>query len=220
MLNSFLTQLPLPRLLRGLTHDVKLFFQEEVELAKREMAEKVSCYTRNAITLAVGGFVAYAGLIVLLGGLGFLAAFGFQKLGLEPLLADCLGLGAVGLVIVLIGLILLLKGMAAISTGSLAPERTIHALKHFKGDDGDTYVGSQQKHDAPKPSPEELEKEVLETENRIGETIEAIAYRTSPARIKEKAAEHIQTHPYTWSAVALGSGLVGSLLLTRKGRRY
>lgn len=222
MHNPLLNEVPLSGLFRALSYNVKLFLQEEMELAKREMTEKISCYLRNVLALAIGGFVAYAGLIVLLGGLGMLLSLAFQKMGLDPLPAQCAGLGAIGLLVILVGVAMLLKGMKTLSASSLVPERTLDTIKHLKSeeDGAQTQVRKKDtKDEQPEPSPEELEKEVLATEDRIGETIEEIIYRTSPARAKDLAVKNIHAHPYTWSALALGSGLVSSLLLSRRTGR-
>jgi hypothetical protein len=223
MHNPLLNEVPLSGLFRALSHNVKLFLREEVELVKREMTEKISCYIRNVLALAIGGFVAYAGLIVLLGGLGMLLSLAFQKMGLDAPLAQGAGLGAIGLLVILVGVAMLLKGMKTLASSSLVPERTIDTIKHLKSEEYDLQTQSRKKDEKdarPEQSPEELEKEVLATEDRIGETIEEIIYRTSPVRAKDLAVKNIHAHPYTWSAFALGSGLVSSLLLGRRtGRR-
>src|SRR5438045_6524939 len=112
---------------------------------------------------------------------------------LDPMLALVIGLGAVGLVVVLAGAAMVLKAVKAFSTGSLTPERTLETLKHLNGTDGVAHPvpkkeKKDQKHEVPKRSAEDLKAEVLATEDHIGETLEEIAYRTSPARVKERAA--------------------------------
>lgn len=64
----------LRRLFRALTSDAKTFIRQEVQLAKTEIGEKLSEFGRNAAALAIGRFVAYAGLIVFLLSLGCLLA--------------------------------------------------------------------------------------------------------------------------------------------------
>lgn len=216
MYNPLLSTVPLPRLFHALADEVKLFLREEAGLVKKEMTEKISCYSRNVLALAIGGFVAYAGLIVLLGGLGLFLSLAFKKMGLDPLLAQGTGLGAIGLFVILTGAAMILKGLKALSSSSLMPDRSIETIKHLKGEEDSAHPRSTKKVEKPQQSAEELEQEVLATEDRIGETIEEIVYRTSPARAKDLAVKHIHSHPYTWSAFALGSGLVGSLLLGRK----
>src|SRR3954471_6254741 len=90
-------------LLRQLPADAKVFLKDEVQLAKSELGEKVSCLTRNAVSLTIGGVIAYAGAIVLLGALGLLLGRGLQALGLEPELARGTGLGIIGLLCAALG---------------------------------------------------------------------------------------------------------------------
>lgn len=221
MRDSLLPHLPFSGLIRELSQSVKTFIREEIKLATSEISEKISSYGRNATSVAIGGAVAYAGLIVLLGGIGFLVGWAFSKAHLDPVLANAIGLGGVGLVVVLIGAVLVLKGIKALSTSSIAPRRTIETIKHLKVKDTI---------DEPRAIPitrrtstnlpaDELKAKVLATEDHIGATIGEIAYRTSPARLKNRADADIRTHPYTWGLAALGSGLVTSLLFLRKSRR-
>lgn len=219
MRDSFLSYMPLPSLFRDLSRSVKTFVHEELELARTEMMEKVSCYGRNAASLAIGGAVAYAGLIVFLGGLGILVGWAIQKTNLNPALANFIGLGAVGLVVILVGAVMVLKGVKAFSTGSIAPQRTIATIKHLNGKDADgrPKPKADTRH-VPKRSPDELKAIVLATEEHIGATIDEIAYRASPARLKVRASTEIRARPYTWSLAALGGGLVTSLLLKRRLR--
>src|SRR5438874_13328664 len=96
-------------LVRELTREAKIFVREEVQLAKTELSEKISSKTKSGTKIAIGGFVAYAGLIVFLIGLGWLIGFALTKAGLEPLLAQFIGLGFIGLVIAGSGAFVLMK---------------------------------------------------------------------------------------------------------------
>jgi hypothetical protein len=219
MRDSSLPHLPLSGLFRELSQSVKAFVREELQLARSEMSEKVSCYGRNATSVAIGGAVAYAGLIVLLGGIGILVGWAFRKAHMDPALANFLGLGGVGLVVVLVGAALVLKGIKAFSTNSLAPQRTIDTIKHLKVKENTI--------DQPRAIPitrgtpvnrpaDELKAKVLATEDHINATLGEIAYRASPGRLRVRADTDIRTHPYTWSLAALGGGLVTSLLVVRR----
>lgn len=218
MRDSLLPHLPLGGLFRELSQSVKAFIREEVQLAMSEMSEKISCYGRNATSVAVGGAVAYAGLIVFLGGVGILVGWAIGKTHLDPALANFIGLGVVGLLIVSIGATLVLKGLKAFSSSSLTPRRTIETIKHLKGNNAVELPQPVQikKKTFPKPSPDELKANVLAREEHINATIGEIAYRASPARLKDRADARVRLHPYSWSAAALGSGLVASLLAVRK----
>jgi len=120
-------------LVKDLRQQFKTFLREEVHLAKAELSEKISSLGKDAVNIAIGGFVAYAGLIVFLGALGMLIAFGIQRLGLDPFLSAFIGLGVIGFIVIAIGAILLLTGLKAMKKESLAPERTIETLQRVKG---------------------------------------------------------------------------------------
>lgn len=62
---------PIADLIGDLKENITKFISQEVELAKKEISEKTSTYARNTVKLVAGGFVAYAGLIVFLAGIGF-----------------------------------------------------------------------------------------------------------------------------------------------------
>jgi hypothetical protein len=203
-------------LVREITGDIKTFVKQEIELARAEMSEKISSYSHNAVFLLIGGFIAYAGLIVLLGGLGVLAGFGLQHLGLDPLLSNFVGLAGVGLLVMIIGGIMLLSASKGFSRESAAPEKTIETLKQLQG--SHTVEKPESKEKVPLRSSDEIQKDVLATEDRISEAIGEIADRTSPTRLKRNAIQHIESHPYRWSVIALASGLLSSVYIARKLR--
>src|SRR5207248_1316816 len=99
--------------------------------------------------------------------------FLFQNLGLDPLLAGFIGLAIIGLAAIGAGVVMLLKGINAFKQTSLAPERTIETLQHFKGSRGMEAMAMPRKEKPEeKLSSEELEACVLDTENRIAQTLE------------------------------------------------
>jgi hypothetical protein len=201
-------------LVNDLRQDVKRFFKEEVQLAKTEVSEKVSHLSKNSVNIAIGGFVAYAGLIVFLGALGMLIAYFLQKAGLDPFLSAFIGLGAIGFVVIAVGAILLLTGLKAMKKESLAPERTIETLQRVKGTE-------LEKPKAPKPkkderSSTEIEKSVVRTESHMAETLEELGDRLTMRHFRHQANAHVRKHPYRWSLMAMGAGVCGSYLMKRK----
>src|SRR6266478_729133 len=94
-------------LVKDLREEVKTFLREEVHLAKAELSEKISRMGKESVNIAIGGFVAYAGLIVFLGALGF--------------------------IVIAVGASMLLSGLKALKKQSLTPERTIESLQRVKG---------------------------------------------------------------------------------------
>src|SRR3954465_1290204 len=116
-----------------LKDETKTFIREEVQLAKTEISEKISKMGRNAVSLVIGGFVAYAGVIVFLGGLGLLLAFAFEKLGLPSAMSGFLGLAIIGLLAAGVGYAFIAEAIKSFSSESMSPEKTIETLKDIKG---------------------------------------------------------------------------------------
>ncbi len=114
---------PLGSLLGDLMADLTELVSKEIQLAKAELSEKVSQATAGVTSLAVGGLVAFAGLLVLLDA----AVYGVAALlGDAPLWAAAL---IVGVVVLGIGMVLLLKGRSNLSAENLAPKRTVEAMR-------------------------------------------------------------------------------------------
>src|SRR5437879_4484195 len=122
-------------LIRALTGDTKTFIRQEVQLAKTEITEKIAKLGSNAVSLAIGGFVAYAGLLVFLLAFGFLLMLAFEAAGLSELMAGFLGFLLIGLLVIGIGGALIAKPIGQFKRESLKPERTIHTLQELRGTD-------------------------------------------------------------------------------------
>lgn len=204
----------LTSLFKALTADTKTFFRQEVQLAKTEISEKMSRTTRNAVMLAVGGFVAYAGAIVLLIGVGWLAGWGFEAAGLSPTVARALGITAVGLLVAIIGYVMLQKGLKKIKSESLAPERTMQTLQELKSSGQAETTTSLDHLDS-----EQLQQRVEATETRMGDTLDELGQRLSPSAIKEQVGDRISANPYRAGLVAMGVGVISGLLFRRKFQR-
>ena len=71
-------------LLRDLRDETTTLLRQEVALAKAELKENTSRMTSHALQIAIGGFVSYAGVIVLLIGLGM---HGFRTTAIDAALA-------------------------------------------------------------------------------------------------------------------------------------
>src|SRR5437763_1253382 len=151
-------------LVKDLSQQVKTFLKEEVHLAKAELSEKISSVAKDSVNIAIGGFVAYAGLIIFLGALGVLLGFAFQRLGLDPLMAEFIGLGIVGFLIIAIGALMLLGGLKALKKESLAPERTIETLQRVSGPEPATkkdLMAKEAKENKDERSSKEIEASVF-----------------------------------------------------------
>lgn len=114
---------PLGSLVGDLMSDLAELVSKEIQLAKAELAEKVSQATTGAASLAVGGLVAFAGFLVLL----HAAAYGLSALVEDlPLWASSLIVGAV---VLGLGVALLLRGRSHLKAGNLTPHRTVDSLR-------------------------------------------------------------------------------------------
>ncbi len=104
-----------------LTHETSTLVRQEVELARVELSQKVSRVGRDAASLAVGGALAYAGLLAIVAAV----ILGLGEAGLPWWLSALL----VGVVIGGIGYLLVDRARSAIKEADLAPRRTAETLK-------------------------------------------------------------------------------------------
>ncbi len=106
-----------------LTRETSTLVRKELELAKTEMTDKATKAGKNIGFLAIGGAVAYAGLLALIG-------------GIIVLLANAISLWVsalvVGLIVAVIGYALVQKGLTALKNLDLVPHQTIETLKEDK----------------------------------------------------------------------------------------
>src|SRR3954468_14012301 len=90
-------------LLHTLRDETTTLLQQEVKLATAEITERAAEFGKNALQVAIGGFVLYAGAIVFLFSLGDLVSAGLIQAGLSVGTAAWLGRAIVGIVVALIG---------------------------------------------------------------------------------------------------------------------
>jgi hypothetical protein len=114
---------PISGLFADLARETTNLARTEIELAKAELTEKAGQAAGGVVFLAVGGFIAYAGLLVLLA-----AAVLGLALVVEPWLAALI----VGLVVVAIGAVVLMMGKKRLSANNLQPKRTMETLRDDK----------------------------------------------------------------------------------------
>jgi xanthine/uracil permease len=122
----------IPTLLRDLRDETTTLLRQEVALAKSEMKENVSRMGSHAAQIAIGGFVAYAGIIVLLIGIGHLLGALLIRAGLDEQVAQWLAPSIVGLIVAIIGWMMLAKAKNAMAHDDLAPKQTIDSLRENK----------------------------------------------------------------------------------------
>lgn len=113
----------LRNLLADLVREVSILFRQEIALARAELSEDLSRLTSGAASVAIGGAVAFAGLLFLLA---------CATLALANVVAPWLAALIVGGTVSLVGLALLIKGRSDLRMNNLVPHRTIESVHHAK----------------------------------------------------------------------------------------
>src|SRR5688572_5518376 len=119
----------IPALLRDLRNETTTLLRQEVALAKSEMKENVSRMSSHATHIAVGAFVAYAGIIVLLIGISHLLGAILVRAGIDQQVTEWLAPSVVGLVVAIIGWVMLSRAKRAIAHDDLTPKQTIESMR-------------------------------------------------------------------------------------------
>jgi hypothetical protein len=220
MRNGAVSETSFLGLLREFKTEVTVLIKQEIDLAKAEMSEKISHFGKHAMFMAIGGFVAYAGLIVLLIGLGAIVAYAFEALGLSTTMSHFLGWTIIGLLVAGTGGAFIMKALKGFKEQSFVPEKTIDTLRQAKGQDEN--MGPEHEpavaHPVPEPklSSDTIKSNIEVTQSVIEETSEEIAHRMSPHYMGEVVKNHVRTHPVQTSLIGVGTGLVGYLWFKRK----
>ncbi len=110
-------------LFRELADETRLLVRQEFRLMRAEVRQVAREAGRNIGLAAAGGFVAYAGFIVLLMGLGFLLA---------SVMPVWLGFALLGLVVLIVGYALLRSGQRGLQETDFSFERTTESLQEDK----------------------------------------------------------------------------------------
>lgn len=111
----------LGELFGDLARDTATLVSQEVALAKTEMTTKATRVGKDIGFLAVGGMIAYAGLLAIIAGVILLLATYVMPLWVSALI--------VGLVVAVIGYVLVQRGLTALKSEDLTPRQTIESLK-------------------------------------------------------------------------------------------
>lgn len=117
-----------PALMSDFTQELVTLVQQELQLARSEFSEKVGQIGSGATSIALGGAVLLAAILVVLQaivyGLHDVLEPWSPGLWLSPLI--------VGLVVLIIGIMLLQKGRRNLQAKNLAPRRTVGSLQEDK----------------------------------------------------------------------------------------
>ena len=114
----------LGELFSELSRETSTLVRQEVALARTELTAKASQVGKDVGFLAMGGAVAYAGLLAIIAGIIILIGNLIGHMWLSALI--------VGLIIAGIGYYLVQKGLSDLKNANLAPEQTIESLKENK----------------------------------------------------------------------------------------
>jgi hypothetical protein len=111
----------LGELFAELSRETSTLVRQEVALAKAELSDKAARVGRNVGFVAMGGALAYAGLLTIVGTIVIvLANAGF------PWWASAL---LVAIVVLIVGYVLTQKGLAALGREQIAPVQTVDSMK-------------------------------------------------------------------------------------------
>ncbi len=119
-------------LLRELRDETVTLFRQEIALAKTEMHEKASRFSRNTMFVAMGGgIVGAGGLFILLAATAGLYV-AMVSAGASVELSLWLSPLIVGVVVGMAGMFMLKKGQHALKEESVVPEKTVQSLREDK----------------------------------------------------------------------------------------
>jgi len=215
---SFMSSASITILVGEAGRQAKVLVRQGIELAKAELVEK-AVYCRNAATKAgVGAGFAFSAFLLLLAALGLLLSYSLKSIGLGSVGAGSAACCGVGLFVMLVGGLLLLKGLRALSRTSISPQRTLSAIQRLKNH-------RPKREDAPsgrsipRRSSRQIEDQVLVTEQRLGRTMQALGARLSPSRFRRALCARVQAKPRHWNLAALAIGFAGSIWLVKKLRK-
>jgi VIT1/CCC1 family predicted Fe2+/Mn2+ transporter len=107
-------------LISGLLQDIRLLVTQEIDLAKRELSDKVSAVSRGAISIAFGAVLATGGLFILM------AAF---VLVLDLFMPAWVAAFVLALAFLAIGGLILFLGVQKLRTMKYVPERTVKTVE-------------------------------------------------------------------------------------------
>jgi Putative Actinobacterial Holin-X, holin superfamily III len=111
----------LGQMLADLSRETRTLIQQEIQLAKTELAEKASRMGKGAALIVGGGLLAYGGLLAIVAAV----VLALIAIGLPPWAGALLG----GIVIAGTGYLLIRSGLAALRQQELTPRQTIETLK-------------------------------------------------------------------------------------------
>jgi Putative Actinobacterial Holin-X, holin superfamily III len=131
-LSASTTQSQIVQLLRKLRDESETLIGQQVSLAKAEISEKVNEMMNHAVQLAIGGCVAYAGLIIILFAVADLVSSLLIRIGVSPQHSMWLARAIIGAVVAITGWVMVVRAKKMISEQTLAPKQTLETLSRDK----------------------------------------------------------------------------------------
>jgi hypothetical protein len=110
----------LGELFADLTREMTTLVRQELRLASSELGQKTSQVGKDVGFLAIGGAIAYAGLLAVIAAI---------IIGLANFIAWWLSALIVGIVVAATGYFLVRKGLSAIKEIDFTPKQTIKTIK-------------------------------------------------------------------------------------------
>ncbi len=113
----------IPQLIRDFTHESTALVRDEVELAKNEVAEKLSDLESGITNQGAGALVLFGGFLVFLDAvvLWLMEVFSADHAWLSPLV--------VGVAVMIIGGMILANGRSKLKAHKLTPRRTVEQVR-------------------------------------------------------------------------------------------
>lgn len=111
----------LGELFADLARETGTLVSQEIALARTELTEKATRVGKDVAMLAVGGLVAYAGLLAIVAGVIVLVASAGVPLWVAALV--------IGAIVAGVGYVLVQRGLTALKGVDLAPRQTLASLK-------------------------------------------------------------------------------------------
>jgi len=104
-----------------LAKETSTLVRQEVTLARTEMSQKAGEVGKQVGFLAIGGAVAYAGLLAIIAAI----VIALASLGLPWWLSALI----VGVIVAAVGYFLVQRGLSALKRQNMAPQQTIDTIK-------------------------------------------------------------------------------------------
>ena len=219
MHNTTLSRIPFFSLIGNLRDEIKSLIREEIQLAKTELSEKFGIFGKNAVFGVIGGLVGYGGALILFTGVAGLIAYFFNRAGMSPLMAIALGLLIMGVLIAGVGGALVMKALGVFKEESLAPEKTIDAIKHNTDVNPAKHVEKPREIEL-KRSPDEIKSDIDSTQDLMKAHARELKHRLTPAYMGKAFATGVRHHPVRASLIGAASGLVGFFVVKHKRNHH